>query len=61
MVIDGNATCQCNTLCPIIYAPVCGTNNKTYPNFCVMENTARENKEHIQVQYERKCDEHEFY
>ena len=55
MLIDGNATCQCNKACPLIYAPVCGTDNVTYPNLCVMDSTACEKKEHIQVQYNGEC------
>ena len=55
VVVDGNATCQCNTACPSIYAPVCGTDNVTYPNLCLMDSTACETKKHVQVQYNGEC------
>ena len=55
MVVDGNATCQCNQACPLIYAPVCGTDNKTYPNLCVLESHACEMKQHINLQYSGRC------
>jgi hypothetical protein len=53
--VDGNATCQCNPICPLIYNPVCGTNNKTYPSPCVMESEACVKKQHIRMQYPGEC------
>ena len=53
--VDGNATCECNNACPLIYDPVCGTNNKTYPNLCVMDSEACKEKELVQTQYSGEC------
>ena len=55
MEVDGNATCQCYEICPEIYDPVCGTNNKTYPNPCVMDAEACQKEEFIRIQYSGEC------
>jgi hypothetical protein len=57
VLVDGNATCQCNKACPRIYAPVCGTDNETYSNLCVMESQGCEKEEHIEVQHVGNCSE----
>ena len=58
VLVDGNATCQCNKACPLIYAPVCGSDNETYPNLCVMDSQGCEKGEHIKVQHIGNCGEY---
>lgn len=53
--IDGNATCQCNTICPAIYAPVCGTDDETYPSECNLLSNACERQEKITVLHQGEC------
>ena len=53
--VNGTATCQCRVACPFIYSPVCGSNNKTYDNFCLLEAAACEKKEVITVKHDGRC------
>ncbi|XP_028399649.1 neurogenic locus notch homolog protein 2-like isoform X2 [Dendronephthya gigantea] len=55
-VVDGHATCRCQYVCPLIYEPVCGSDNESYPNLCVMESRACEMKKHIRKQYNGNCE-----
>ena len=52
---NGTATCVCNQACPFIEQPVCGSDNKTYANLCVMDSEACERKERITVQNDGPC------
>ena len=54
--VDGNATCQCPLVCPFIEQPVCGSDNKTYSNLCVMDAESCEKKQHIKLQHEGPCE-----
>ena len=53
--VDGNATCQCVELCPLTHDPVCGSDNKTYPNLCALELDSCQRKEHISVKHKGLC------
>ena len=55
MNVNGTATCVCNNACPLIEQPVCGSDNKTYANLCVLEAEACEREQHIKVKYNRPC------
>ena len=32
-----NARCVCNTRCGLVREPVCGTDGRTYSNYCVLD------------------------
>lgn len=44
---------QC--ICPLIYSPVCGSNDKTYSNLCDLNCAARQNS-YLTVKYQGRCD-----
>ena len=54
-VQNGTAVCVCNTVCTLEYAPVCASDNKTYPNKCAMEVAACESSQRLRVVKPGKC------
>ena len=47
---------QCRRACPKIFAPVCGTDGKTYSNKCEMERITCEGGYLAEVKHEGKCE-----
>jgi coxsackievirus/adenovirus receptor len=54
---NGTAKCVCNNACPFIEQPVCGSDNKTYSNLCVMDAEACERKTYIKAKHNGPCGE----
>lgn len=52
---DGSTSCECPLICPANYAPVCGSDNKTYSNECSMKTAACVNKTMITVAFQGEC------
>nr|XP_045585762.1 serine protease inhibitor dipetalogastin-like isoform X1 [Procambarus clarkii] len=47
---------QCNSVCPQIYQPVCGTDGKTYSNQCTLDVAACNNPQlHLRTAYQGEC------
>ena len=49
------AQCKCDIVCIEIYAPVCGTDGKTYGNDCHMRLQACIDQKNITVSYKGEC------
>ena len=49
------AECKCDSACIEIYAPVCGTDGKTYINDCHMRRQACIDQKNITVSYKGEC------
>ena len=49
------AQCKCDIVCIEIYAPVCGTDGKTYGNNCHMRLQACIDQKNITVSYKGEC------
>ena len=58
--VNGTATCVCNEACPFIEQPVCGSDNKTYSNLCVMDSETCEREERVTVQHDGPCGKYVF-
>ncbi|XP_046859519.1 neurogenic locus notch homolog protein 2-like isoform X15 [Xenia sp. Carnegie-2017] len=53
--VNGTVTCVCDKACPFIHSPVCGDDNETYLNLCVMKLRACEEKKIITMQNKGPC------
>lgn len=55
--IDGNgeATCACIESCPDNFVPVCGSNGKSYDNYCLMHRDACLTGTHISLRHKGYC------
>ncbi|CAB4027527.1 Protease inhibitor, partial [Paramuricea clavata] len=46
---------ECQQFCPAIYAPVCGSDGKTYDNMCLLEVADCESEENITKVHDGPC------
>ena len=57
MKIDDNtATCKCPQICTADYRPVCGSDNVSYSNLCMMRVTSCKTKTLITKVKDGECD-----
>lgn len=56
-VVNGTATCECPKYCTRELVPVCGTDDKTYDNMCLLEVEAckPENTDKLQLKHQGAC------
>lgn len=52
---DGEATCACVASCPDHFVPVCGSNNQSYDNYCLMHRDACLTGLHISLKKKGYC------
>lgn len=52
---DGEAACACLASCPDHFVPVCGSNNQSYDNFCLMHRDACLTGVHISLKKKGYC------
>lgn len=50
-------TCVCPLVCSAIYNPVCGCNDKTYPNECMLHAEACKTNTNITIQHWGRCND----
>ena len=50
-----NAVCQCPQICTADWNPVCGSDNETYPNLCMMKVQSCENQKIITKKSDGEC------
>lgn len=48
---------SCEFVCAEIYAPVCGTDGKTYSSECTMKSEACKKKKDVSVSHKGECSE----
>lgn len=48
---------KCREACYLLFAPVCGSDGKTYSNECELRVTACKNEENITVVHSGRCSE----
>lgn len=53
--VDGEASCTCVANCPDHFVPVCGSNNQSYDNYCLMHRDACLSGIHISLQKKGYC------
>lgn len=53
--MNGEAACRCVANCPDHFVPVCGSNNVSYDNFCLMHRDACLTGVHISLQKKGYC------
>ncbi len=52
---DGQPSCSCSSACPLIYKPVCGSDDEDYANQCLMEYEACTKQTEIVVKSQGEC------
>ncbi|XP_019637522.1 PREDICTED: agrin-like isoform X4 [Branchiostoma belcheri] len=54
-VIEGNAMCECDTVCPAEFQPVCGSDGVSYNNMCYLQAESCERQQEIRKVDDRLC------
>ncbi|XP_071945465.1 agrin-like isoform X3 [Antedon mediterranea] len=49
--------CQCQTVCPLNFQPICGEDGKTYDNECSMKLASCETKKNILKDFDGRCEQ----
>ena len=52
---NNTALCECPTVCGEIWAPICASDNQTYPNECEMKVQSCKKQQHIEIVTQREC------
>lgn len=58
---QSTAQCKCDIACIEIYAPVCGTDGKTYSNDCHMKRQTCIDQKNITMSYKGECSKSNDY
>lgn len=52
---DRNPVCRCSETCSLEFAPVCGSDGKTYSNECSLRQQSCRSRKNLRIIYRGKC------